>query len=98
MKKIYFLFIFSSFIGFSQTQGDLVITEIMNNPSPVSDTTGEWFEVYNITDTAIDINEREVLSTQLESDLLNVTSINSGFYIVKIEVDGACSTKKLIIK
>lgn len=48
--------------------------------------------------TIFDINGREVLSTQLESDLLNVTSINSGFYIVKIEVDGAYSTKKLIIK
>jgi len=28
-----------------------------------------------------------LLSTQLKSEPLNVTSINSGFYIVKIEVD-----------
>jgi hypothetical protein len=38
--------------GFAQNSpaaGQLVITEIMNNPSAVSDTAGEWFEVRNIT-------------------------------------------------
>jgi hypothetical protein len=36
------------------TPGDLVITEIMNNPDAVSDSNGEWFEVYNTT--TMDIN------------------------------------------
>jgi hypothetical protein len=36
--------------------GDLVITEIMKNPSFVSDTTGEWFEIYNTTSEAIDLS------------------------------------------
>ncbi|MFP6685594.1 MAG: lamin tail domain-containing protein [Polyangiaceae bacterium] len=27
--------------------GDLVITELMNNPSAVTDANGEWFEIYN---------------------------------------------------
>ncbi|MBL7032975.1 MAG: lamin tail domain-containing protein [Candidatus Delongbacteria bacterium] len=35
--------------------GDLVITEIMQNPLAVSDANGEWFEVYNATGAAIDL-------------------------------------------
>ena len=33
--------------------GDLVINELMKDPSAVSDTTGEWFEVANVTTTDI---------------------------------------------
>lgn len=33
--------------------GDLVISELMINPDAVSDTTGEWFELYNPTGTDI---------------------------------------------
>lgn len=29
--------------------GDLIVTEVMANPSAVSDTVGEWFELYNTT-------------------------------------------------
>ena len=35
---------------------DIVINEIMQNPSAVSDANGEWFEVYNPGDVDIDIN------------------------------------------
>lgn len=40
--------------------GDLVITEIMQNPNFVADTVGEWFEVYNSTKSDIDIRGLEV--------------------------------------
>ena len=36
--------------------GDVVINEILQNPAAVSDTAGEWFEVYNATNQAIDLN------------------------------------------
>ena len=36
--------------------GDLLITEIMYDPSAMSDTEGEWFEIYNNSLTDIDIN------------------------------------------
>jgi formylglycine-generating enzyme required for sulfatase activity len=39
--------------------GDLVITEIMQNPNAVLDSAGEWFEVYNSTADAIDLNGLE---------------------------------------
>lgn len=35
---------------------DVTITEIMVNPTYASETTGEWVELYNRTDVAIDIN------------------------------------------
>ena len=42
----------SVFVDYSSntlTVGDLVITEVMNNPDIVSDADGEWFELYNTT-------------------------------------------------
>ncbi len=37
-------------------QGDLIITEFMANPAMVSDTKGEWIEIFNTTDTDIILN------------------------------------------
>jgi hypothetical protein len=36
--------------------GDLVVSELMANPAAVSDTAGEWFELYNTSASSIDIN------------------------------------------
>ncbi len=35
--------------------GDIIITEIMQNPSAVTDANGEWFEVYNTTGSPINM-------------------------------------------
>ena len=35
--------------------GELLITEIMPNPSALSDTEGEWFEIYNNSDRVINL-------------------------------------------
>lgn len=35
--------------------GDLIITEIMYDPASLSDTEGEWFEIYNTTGQPIDL-------------------------------------------
>lgn len=57
------------------TVGNLLIGEIMVNPAAVSDTRGEWFELYNPTDD--EINLRDVVigddgsdSQKIETDLL----------------------------
>ena len=42
-------------IGVSLSQGDIIITEIMNNPSAIDDAQGEWFEIYNNTNSNIDL-------------------------------------------
>lgn len=36
--------------------GDLIITEIMNNPAVVNDSAGEWFEIHNTSSVAIDLD------------------------------------------
>jgi endonuclease/exonuclease/phosphatase family metal-dependent hydrolase len=58
----------------------VMITEIMVNPSSVSDSYGEWFEIMNMTDSTIDIHgwsikdlggdEHELLSTQMTIPVL----------------------------
>ena len=40
--------------------GELIVTEVMNNPSSVSDDVGEWFEIFNNSDSDININGLEV--------------------------------------
>jgi len=41
--------------GSTVLPGDLLITEIMNDPAKVEDTKGEWFEVRNVTAAPIDL-------------------------------------------
>ena len=36
--------------------GDVVITEIMQNPGAVGDSPGEWFELYNESGAPVDRN------------------------------------------
>ena len=35
--------------------GDIIVTEIMQNPKKISDNDGEWFELYNTTSAPIDL-------------------------------------------
>ena len=35
--------------------GDIIITEVMQNPSAVSDANGEYFELHNTTGSSIDL-------------------------------------------
>jgi hypothetical protein len=37
-------------------EGDLIITEVMKNPSAVGDEFGEWFEVYNNLNARVNLN------------------------------------------
>ncbi|MCB0688451.1 MAG: lamin tail domain-containing protein [Saprospiraceae bacterium] len=37
-------------------EGEIIVTEIMANPSSVNDVYGEWFELYNTSMSPIDIN------------------------------------------
>ncbi len=42
--------------------GELIFSEVMNNPGGVADDDGEWFEIYNTTGSAIDLNGYSFLS------------------------------------
>jgi predicted extracellular nuclease len=50
------LFFISGWNAEAATSGDVVVNEIMQNPSAVSDSAGEWFELYNSTSSPIDID------------------------------------------
>jgi len=50
--------------------GDIVITEIMQNPSVLSDTEGEWFEIHNLTVAAIDIEGWTISDLGVDSHVI----------------------------
>jgi predicted extracellular nuclease len=51
--------------------GDVVINEIIQNPSAVSDADGEWFEIVNVTGAAIDINGWTIQDNDTDSHVIN---------------------------
>jgi hypothetical protein len=67
--------------------GDLVITEVMQNPSAVSDSSGEWFEVYNASGMDIDLNDLQIGDDDNWSATSVVGSmiVSAGQYIVFAE-------------
>ncbi len=66
--------------------GQIVITEIMQNPGAVGDDVGEWFELHNAGSTAVDINgwiiEEEDGNPTHTIDNTGGLSIAAGGYIV----------------
>ena len=52
---------------------DLFITEVMANPAAVSDTSGEWFELYNPTSETVDLE-----GLMLSDDGSNSHTISTG--------------------
>ncbi len=69
--------------GSTAQPGDIVITEIMQNPNAVYDSDGEWFEIYNNSDHDIDLNGWII--KDLDSDSHTISSsviITPGEYIV----------------
>jgi hypothetical protein len=65
--------------------GELIITEFMANPAAVSDTNGEWFEIFNSTASAIDINGLVLRDEGSNSHTVSSTTplwIEAGAYFV----------------
>lgn len=63
--------------------GDLLVSEVLSNPGAVSDTAGEWFELYNASANAIDLNGIKIRDEG--SNTFTVAGsliINSGDYLV----------------
>ncbi|HSM72639.1 MAG TPA: ExeM/NucH family extracellular endonuclease [Anaerolineales bacterium] len=53
------------------TPGDIVINEIMQNPNAVFDSAGEWFELYNTTSSAVDVNGWTIADNDIDSHVIN---------------------------
>jgi hypothetical protein len=60
------------------TANAVVINEIMQNPSAVADSAGEWFELFNPTGSAIDIDGWTIKDNDIDSHVIN----NGGSLIV----------------
>lgn len=64
---------------------ELVINEIMQNPSAVGDGTGEWFELYNAGADPVDINGWAIADNGSDSHVINNGGplvINPGTFLV----------------
>ncbi len=61
-------------VAFAQSPGDVIIVEIMKNPQDVSDSDGEWFEVFNNTPNQIDFNGWRIADAGTGGDTVFVTS------------------------
>jgi lamin tail-like protein len=62
--------------------GDLVITEIMNNPGSVSDDFGEWIEIHNVTGQAVDLAGLVLVSSGATHTIASSVKIAGGGYAV----------------
>jgi hypothetical protein len=71
--------------GDDANPGDIVINEIMQNPAAVSDTLGEWIEIYNTTGATININGWTLKDDGADSHVINnggPLNVASGSYVV----------------
>jgi hypothetical protein len=59
----------------SPNSGSIIITEIMQDPDIISDANGEYFEVYNTTGSAIDMNGWVISDNGSESHSINSSVI-----------------------
>ena len=94
MNKNYLLIIalLVATISFGQNIGDIIITEIMQNPrNPISDNDAEWFEVYNTTDIAIDLNGWTIRDngTNLDTIENSLVVAAGGFIVLGVNSDMA---------
>ena len=69
-----------SFPGGDPSTYNIVITEIMVNPAAVSDSYGEWFEIYNNDTIAIDLAGWRIADS--EDDLHELQTVSIEFYII----------------
>lgn len=78
------------FAGAKAGFGQIVITEIMQNPAAVTDANGEWFELHNAGNTGVDINGWKIKDDATASETHTISkqgglTIPAGGYIVLAE-------------
>jgi hypothetical protein len=78
--------------------GDLLITEIMYDPAILGDSEGEWFEIYNNTDQAVDLDQVVIRKNGTESHIINAqVQLGAHEYYVLSRTEGAViATNKYI--
>ncbi len=65
--------------------GDLVVSEVMPNPSVLSDASGEWIEVYNASASDIDLEGMLVYDDGSDSDqILSSVVVTAGGFVTLV--------------
>jgi len=85
LLMLFSLLLSTSSASYSAIISDLYITEIMANPSAVSDSNGEWFELYNPGNDIFDLNGSSLSDNGSNYHLINSSLpllINPGEYFV----------------
>ncbi len=79
----------SDYISVLSSDPVVIISEIMQNPSSVYDSEGEWFEVYNPTNSSVDLNGWKIKDNDSDSHTINGTVIVPayGFAVLGIKND-----------
>jgi len=72
--------------------GDIVIDEIMFNPSKVNDDKGEWFEVYNKSDKMLDFKGVKVASNNDTGHAIGVSVLLAPYKYLVLGNNGVVST------
>ncbi len=95
MRKVYtlFLMVIISSLSYGQNVGDIIVTEIIQNPSKVGDSAGEWFEVYNTTDADIDMDGWEIKDDGSNSHIISETLVvpANGFKVLGVNSDSGAN-------
>ncbi len=76
--------------------GNLLITEIMYDPSNLSDTEGEWFEIFNNTISPINLNQLVISSSGSDYIVNGKIVLQPSGYYVFARADTACEVEKHI--
>jgi len=70
--------------------GDIIITEIMQNPSAVADSAGEYFEIYNTTGAPIDMQGWIIKDETSASEMHTISSLvvpANGYVVLGLNSD-----------
>ena len=71
--------------------GELLIDEIMYDPDSLSDTQGEWFEIYNASGSIIDLYHLVIRRGSTNEHIIgDHITLEPGAYMVMAKTEGAC--------
>ncbi|NBC84357.1 MAG: DUF4493 domain-containing protein [Bacteroidetes bacterium] len=76
--------------------GALVITEIMYDPDALTDSDGEWFEIYNPTDSTININNLVIRKDNDDHVIAEDKELAPGAYYAMSRTDTATSVDSYV--
>ncbi len=72
--------------------GDIIISEIMQNPNAVLDSNGEWFELYNTTANSIDLNGWTIKDLDTDSHVISGSLLMPGHGFLVLGIDSNSGT------